>query len=246
MAKLFATLLILLLAGSIPLGLYLLSSHTTLAFDPPVAAVGIATPVGIRLENAHGVRRITAAIEQDGVRHALYESAKPASRVMFWRKHESPVVIHFQAGKDQAPALHSGKARLVVDAVSNDLRASTDSVSIEVNVITEPPRVTADAAQHYINQGGCELVTFSPSGYWTEAGVKAGEHRYRSFAMPGGRRFSLFAYPWDMPVTTAPLVYVANPTGNEVTAHFWFKVFPKKFRRRNLEIDDRFLNKVVS
>jgi murein DD-endopeptidase MepM/ murein hydrolase activator NlpD len=27
--------------------------------------------------------------------------------------------------------------------------------------------------------------------------------------------------------------------------HFWFKIFPKKFRKRDLDIDDAFLNKVV-
>jgi murein DD-endopeptidase MepM/ murein hydrolase activator NlpD len=41
-------------------------------------------------------------------------------------------------------------------------------------------------------------------------------------------------------------VYAKNPAGTESTAHFWFKVFPKKFRARDLPIDDQFLNKVVN
>jgi murein DD-endopeptidase MepM/ murein hydrolase activator NlpD len=66
--------------------------------------------------------------------------------------------------------------------------------------------------------------------------------------MPGNPalRFSLFAFPWDLPVTTAPEVYASNPAGFETAGHFWFKVFPKKFRKRDLPIDDGFLNKVVS
>ena len=59
-------------------------------------------------------------------------------------------------------------------------------------------------------------------------------------------RFSLFAYPWDLPADVEPVVYARNPAGAEATAHFWFKVFPKKFRTRDLPIDDAFLDKVVN
>jgi murein DD-endopeptidase MepM/ murein hydrolase activator NlpD len=111
--------------------------------------------------------------------------------------------------------------------------------------------VSADGFQHYINQGGSELVTFTASGYWTEAGVRVGKYTFRSFPMPGqtdsnsSQRFSLFAYPWDVPADTIPEVYARNPSGAEATAKFWFKVFPKKFRARDLPLDDAFLQKAV-
>jgi len=108
--------------------------------------------------------------------------------------------------------------------------------------------VTADDSQHYINQGGSELAVFTPSGSWTEAGVRAGDNSFRSFPMPGNpnQRFSLFAFAWDTPASAAPFVYVKNAAGTEAKAHFWFKVFPKKFRARDLVIDDKFLYKVVN
>ena len=84
-------------------------------------------------------------------------------------------------GKQSIPALHDGKARLIVTAVSNDLRRKTDSKSMDVDVMTAPPRVVADGVQHYINQGGSEMATFTPSGAWTEAGVKVGDYTFRSF-----------------------------------------------------------------
>ena len=95
-------------------------------------------------------------------------------------------------------------------------------------------------------------MTFTASGYWTEAGVRVGKYTFRSFPMPGkndpnaSERFSLFAFPWDVPADTVPVVYVKNPSGAEATAKFWFKVFPKKFRARDLQLDDTFLQKVVS
>src|SRR5207302_9143742 len=69
---------------------------------------------------------------------------------------------------------------------------------------------------------------------------------YRSFPVHGSERIALFAFPWDMPLDTVPVVYVKNPAGTEATARFWFKVFPKKFRARELPIDDAFLEKVVN
>ena len=101
--------------------------------------------------------------------------------------------------------------------------------------------------QHYINQGGSELVLFTPSGYWSEAGVHAGKYTSRSFAKPGSaaERFSLFAYPWES-TDAVPVVYVRNVAGTEATATFATKIFPKRYRKRDIEISDAFLNKVVN
>ncbi len=68
--------------------------------------------------------------------------------------------------------------------------------------------------------------------------------------MPGqdaasGQRFSLFGYPWDVPADTECVVFAKNPAGAEATAKFWQKLFPKKFRVRDLEVSDSFLQKVV-
>ena len=136
----------------------------------------------------------------------------------------------------------------MVEAQSNDLRASTDTITADVNVVLRPPSISADGFQHYINQGGSEMVLLIPSGSWTEAGVRVGKDTYRSFPVADSstQRLALFAYPWDTPIDTAPVVYAKNSAGTEVTARFWFKIFPKKFRMRDLTIDDKFLNKVVN
>jgi murein DD-endopeptidase MepM/ murein hydrolase activator NlpD len=143
--------------------------------------------------------------------------------------------------------LKEGKALLVVEAVSNDLRGSTDSASAEVNVVLTAPRVAADGFQHYVNQGGMELVTFTPSGTWDEAGVRVGKYTFRSFPLPGHpeERFAMFAYPWDLPADVIPEVYVRNQAGTQATAKFWFKLFPKKFRARDFPVDDAMMAKLV-
>jgi murein DD-endopeptidase MepM/ murein hydrolase activator NlpD len=241
-------LIFLIVLLAVALSLVLLSSGTILKLDPPVTAIGAATPVQVRVENPHGIRRLTAIIEQDGKSYTVAEQHETSHRVMFWRSHLGPQLRHFLAGKQQAASLHDGKARLIVEVQSNDFRGSTDSVEADVQIVTQPPRVTADGAQHYINQGGSELVVFSPSGYVTDSGVRTGKYEFRSFphSSQQGQRFSLFAYPWDLSTGVVPVVYARNPAGAEVTARFWYKVFPKKFRTRDLPVDDAFLDKVVN
>jgi len=239
---------VIVLVVAVPLSLLLLSSGSVLKLDPPVTAIGGVTPIHVRIENPHGVRRVRGIIEQGGARYTVFDVQEPAHRLMFWRRHESPQVRTFQAGKQQAPALHDGKARLIVEAQSNDFWGRTDTIESDVDVVTQPPRISADGAQHYINQGGSELVVFTPSGYVTDSGVRVGKYTFRSFPLPSqpAQRFSLFAYPWDLSQDVVPVAFVRNPAGSEATARFWYKLFPKKFRSRDLPIDDNFLDKVVN
>jgi murein DD-endopeptidase MepM/ murein hydrolase activator NlpD len=246
--KIALGIFVLIVAGTLAI-LLGTSSHTALKITPKVEFIGTSTPVSVRLENSHGIRHFLASVEQNGVSYPMFESREPAHRFFFWHKMRGPWLVELTAGKDRAPALREGDARLVVEVQSNDFRGATDRIAADVKVITQRPRLTTDGAQHYINQGGAELVTFTVSGYWTEAGVKAGPYKARSFPLPGkpqDQRFSLFPYPWDLPAGTVPVVFASNPANPEVTATFWTKVFPKKFRSRDLVLDDAFLNKVTN
>ncbi len=246
--KILAFLIVIAILVCAGIGvLWVRSSSTAVSVAPEVKTVGVSTPVTVRLSNPHGTRRVSAFLEQNGARYPLFEQTAPARRVRL-EKGVPPRTVSFIAGKDKAPNLKEGKARLVVEAVSNDFRARTDRAAYEVNVVLSAPRVIPDDLQHYINQGGMELVTFNTSGSWSEAGVKVGNHEFRSFPLPGGdanRRFSMFAYAWDLPPDLSPAVFARNLAGTEATAHFWFKLFPKKFRVRDFAIDDALMQKLV-
>ncbi|NUN03708.1 MAG: M23 family metallopeptidase [Bryobacteraceae bacterium] len=249
MKRIVLPLAAIVVAGMILL--FVLSSTTALRVDPPVRVVGTETPVRLQASNPHGIRRVTAWIEQDGQQHQVFEKAEPATRFFFFGRNEPAREITFSVGTKDAPSVKDGKARLIIETTANDFRGATDRVVSDVEINTRPPVLTADGHQHYINQGGSELVTFTVSGYWTEAGVRVGKHTFRSFPVPGkdessGERFSLFAFPWDTPADIVPVVYARNPSGAETTARFWFKLFPKKFRSRELPLNDAFLQKVVN
>lgn len=225
-----------------------LSSQPRLSLAQPVPVVGLDTPVKVKVQGAHGFRRLDAHLEQGGARYPVFHTENAANRFLFWRRRQTPKEIQFRAGKNQAQALKDGKAKLIIEAQSNDFLGRRQTISSDVEVVTSPPRIAADGFQHYINQGGSELATFTVSGNWSEAGARVGKYTFRSFPLPGkpnDQRFSLFAYPWDLSPDIAPIVYARNQAGTEARGHFWYKLFPKKFRTRDLELTDAFLQKVV-
>jgi murein DD-endopeptidase MepM/ murein hydrolase activator NlpD len=249
MYKLLIAAAVVLILVSIPAAiLWSSSSHSALSFPHPPAAIGQETPVTVHVVNPRGVRHVVARLEQNGASTLLIQTQTPADHFLFWRTTHAPRDVAFTAGKKKAPNLQEGKARIVVEAESNDLRAATDTISADVNVVLRPPSLTVDSFQHYINQGGSEMVLLTPSGDWTQAGVRVGALSFDSFPAPGGsgQRLALFALPWDAPLSTTPVAFASSAGGNEATANFAFKIFPKKFRARDLAIDDKFLEKVVN
>ncbi len=217
---------------------------------PAVTALGQATPITLRISDPHGVRRLAAYVEQNGMRYAVWEQSQPARRFR-WSRHVPDATVSFTAGAKSTPQLKDGKAELIIEATSNDFRARTSRVSREVTVITRPPQVSVDADQHYLYQGMADLVSFQVSGYYSDAGVSVAGRTFRSWPMPDGKPglFSLFAVPWDAPAGVAPEVYASAPGGNNATGAMAVS-YPKKeqpkYRTRDLQLDDKFLQKVVT
>lgn len=229
-------LVAVLLVVAVPAYIFLTGATTIIAVDPPVKAIGFETPVPIHMTNKHGVKSVSVNVEQDGKSYPESVPAPAAGNVTV------------KVGKQSVSALHDGKARVVITAVSNDLRRKTTTDAFDVDVMTAPPHVVADGVQHYINQGGSEMAVFTPSGAWTEAGVKVGDHAFRSFPLPDhpGQYFSLFALSWNLPVDTPISVYASNPSGATATTTFWYKVFPKKFRSSTIALESMNVDRIVN
>ena len=224
-------------------GIFLLSgARVDLKLSQPVQAIGENTNVKVQANATHGVKAITALISQNGQTRQIFEDktkSKDAARV-----------FQFSAGRKQAEFLKEGPAKLIIEAKSNDLRGRTSKLEQDVRVVLRPPTIVPDGRQHYINQGGAELVTLDLGGSWSDAGVRAGQYSAGTFPMPGepdasNHRFSLFPFPWDLSPNTIPVAYARNDAGTEVTGTFWVKVFPKRFRESTITLNDKNMGKVV-
>ncbi len=221
--------------------LFVMSGHTALSLNPAVKTVGVSTPVTVKVDQSARRAPRDRVPRTERRAYPLFEPSLAGHR-LFWRRHEPPRTITFDAGKNKAPNLKEGKARIVVEAVSNDLRGSTDTSAGDVNVVLAPPRVIADDAQHYINQGGMELVTVHPQRVVDEAGVKVGKYTFRSFPLPGRPRAAVRHVRLSLGSAAgrhAAWCSRATRAGTEATAQFWFKLFPKKFRVRDFRSTTR-------
>jgi len=221
--------LILFLLIVVPItALLFISSTPVVTLPQSLTALGQSTPIAIKVSDPHGIRSAVATVEQNGSSYKVWDMQQPAHRLR-WKGGVADTTYTFNAGAKITPQLKDGKARLIVEATSNDFRAKTVSAEREVTVVTRPPSVSVDSDQHYLYLGMADLVTFNVSGYASESGVRVGDEKFRSWPMPGGKPglFSLFAFAWNMPAGTPPLVYATDPAGNEVTGQMAYQ-FPER------------------
>ena len=219
------------------------SATPVVELSSAVTTLGQATPITVHVRDPRGIRSVRAFVEQNGTRYEVFAMTQPS---------ESPDSSwNFTAGVKTTPQLQAGNAKLIVEATSKDLLRKTGRIERDVNIVTQPPTVSVDSEQHYLYLGMADLATFNVSGSWTEAGVRVGDERFRAWPMPGGKPglFSLYAFAWNMPANTVPVVYAANGAGNDVTSPL-VVVFPKKeqpkYTVHDLQVSDAFLNKVIN
>jgi len=238
------SVIVVLIVLVIALPIVLVVRSATPVVDPvsSVTVLGQSTPISVQIRDPHGVRRIAAFVEQNGARYQVAEAAQPSA--------QPDTTWNFTAGVKTTPQLRDGNAKLIVEAVSNDLLRKTGRWEHDVRVVTRPPSVTADSDQHYLYRGMADLATLTVSGSWTEAGVRVGDQKFRAWPMPGGKpgMFSLYAFAWNMPADTVPVAYASIGAGNDATSPL-VVVFPKKeqpkYTTHDLQVSDAFMQKVI-
>jgi murein DD-endopeptidase MepM/ murein hydrolase activator NlpD len=224
--------------------LLLLSGCSRPSVDVPASltTIGQATPVAVHVHSSAGVSKISAILEQNGAQYQAWQTTSGAK--------QSDSTFNFSVGAKTTPQLKDGRARLIIEAASGGLFHRTSRLERDVNVVTEPPTVSADSDQHYLYLGMADLATMNITGSYTSAGVRVGDETFRAWPVPGGKPgfFSLFAFAWNMPAGTVPLVYASNGAGNDVTTPLTI-VFPKKeqpvYTQHEIQVTDQFMQKVL-
>jgi murein DD-endopeptidase MepM/ murein hydrolase activator NlpD len=233
-ARLLSLSLLCVLAGC--------GGKPTIDLSASVTTVGQATPVTVRVHDTHGVSKLTATLEQNGVQYPAWQSSAATK--------DADSTFDFTIGAKTTPQLKEGKAKLVVEATSGGFGHGTARVEREVNIVTQPPTVSADSDQHYLYRGMADLATLNVTGSYTAAGVRVGDQSFRAWPMPGGKpgMFSLYAFAWNMPDGTTPVVFASNGAGNDVTTPLTV-IFPKKeqpvYTQHQIQVTDQFMNKVL-
>jgi murein DD-endopeptidase MepM/ murein hydrolase activator NlpD len=231
----------------------------TITITQPGAVIGPKAVAGVSAA-APGANfsALTITVEQNGRRFPVFtldrsrtaDPAAAAGQVVTQIDGDS-LQISQPFGTDTLPELQSGSARLIVEASRPsilNLRTLSSSATHEFRVRLEPPKIAVLSTHHYINHGGSELVVYRVTPDDVASGVRVGTTEYPGFPLGGGDtalRVAYFALLHDQDLDTPIVAFARDEAGAQATATFINEVFPKAFKQSRIELDDRFIGRVV-
>jgi murein DD-endopeptidase MepM/ murein hydrolase activator NlpD len=260
MRFLIRALMFLLALGGLAYGAAYLYAGTLpgplVALRGPEKFVGQNTQLEFSVETPDGTfSSIEAVLEQDGEATTVF-STDPGEQPAGEMKQDSAnrIFVIRPIGKQALPNLKAGPARVTVTAshpVFYGIRIASTSVTRDLEVRLEPPRVGVLSLHHFVNHGGPEFVVFRATPADVSAGVRVGEVEYPAF--PGSSvgiqdpaaRIAFFVLGYDQDRTAPIAVFARDVAGNQATSLVEHRVTPKPFAKSRIEINDAFLQRVV-
>lgn len=259
MRFLVRALLLLLIVGAAVLGGAYLYAGTlpgpSIEIRSPEKYVGQNTQLEFSVDTPRGeFTAVDAVLEQEGQSTTLF-STDPAQQPAGEIKQEAEkMYIIRPIGRQAIATLKQGPARVTVTAsrpVFYGIRTARTSVTRELEVRLDPPRVGVLSLHHFVNHGGPEFVVFRATPADVAAGVRVGNVEYPAF--PGQSvgisdpavRVAFFALAYDQDRTATISVIARDVAGNQATSNIEHRVFPKPFAKSRIEINDGFLQRVV-
>ena len=218
--------------------------------------IGQSTSLEIEARDyRHNVRRIALEVLQGG--HVLFNAGMGSDRspIRWWSIRAHPVSTFAWTAplnRKLIPGLTEGKAEVVITARNDSwgrfFRGGESRLALTLPVRFTPPQIEVLTTQHYINQGGCDMVVFHVSPGTVTSGVQVGKYFFRSFPVKPSlpqTRLAIFAYPWDLDPATPARHVAEDDAGNRTVASFNYRVFPKKFHTDTIALDDAYIERVV-
>ena len=228
----------------------------TIEIRQPGGFIGQASTLDmtVRAPNA-AAATVTVVLEQGGKSYSVF-ATEPSGRGAGGRADAADrLLVMRPIGKRAIPDLTSGPARLVVRAarpVLYGIREVESTVTRDVQVRLEPPRVTVLSKFHFVNHGGSEFAVFRVTPEDVQSGIRVGDKEYSSFPASGAGisgdpalRVAFFALLYDQPTSARIDVFARDAAGNQVIVPLDYRVFPKAYKKSRIQIDDRFLQRVV-
>lgn len=172
------------------------------------------------------------------------------------RDGEDRLVLRQPIGRQRFETLSAGSASVAVTAVRPvwfGFREAMTQSELGIEVRLRPPVIGVQSRFHYINHGGSELVVYRVTPADSVSGVRVGEREYPGFPAAGvgventdpTLHVAFYALSWDQELNTPISVFARDLLGNEGSATFEHRVFPKQFRNSRINLNDRFFARVV-
>jgi murein DD-endopeptidase MepM/ murein hydrolase activator NlpD len=250
----------ILLAGLVAGGAFIAAGRTvppSITIDRPERVVGQQGELQVSVQSPDGaLQSLSITLQQNGASVPLFALDAPQSAAVSAPAADVVRVVR-PFGKAAVPQLQQGTATIQVVATRAsflNLRQRSTTVTKDVRVLLEPPRISVLSTHHYLNHGGAEMIVYRATPPEAQSGVRVGEIEYAGFPASGAGvatsdpalKVAFFALLHDQDVRTPVVAFARDEAGNEATAtHFIDNVFEKPFKRSRIAIDDRFLSRVV-
>ena len=219
----------------------------TITIAAPQKYIGRSTLFAATIEAGTPVTAPDIAIEQNGQTMAV------TPEKIDWTSTQR-VAVSGTIGKSSQPALANGPARLTVTArrdVFFGTRQTSTTMTKDVEVRLDPPRIAVVSTHHFINLGGAEFIVLRATPDDVDAGIQVGDARYPAY--PGSAvglndpalRVAFFALRHDQDMTTRIGAYARDAAGNPATTAIGHRPFVKTFLQSKIPIDQPFLERVV-
>jgi murein DD-endopeptidase MepM/ murein hydrolase activator NlpD len=225
----------------------------------PAKFIGASSPLEVRV-SAPGanLKSLRIALEQNGKQHELFTLGDPKGATVK-QDGADRLLVTGAVGKEKISELTSGTARVLVTAsrpVVYGIRNVETQSSKDVQVRLERPRLAIVSTHHYINHGGSETVVYRVTPADVTSGVLVGDIEYPGYPATGvtvegvrisdpDLRVAFFALLHDQDLKTPIRLFARDEAGNSARADFDHRTFPKPFKRSRIQLDDRFLDRVV-
>jgi murein DD-endopeptidase MepM/ murein hydrolase activator NlpD len=231
----------------------------TIEIRQPAKYVGASSPLEVAVAAPGAdVKTLEIVLEQDGKQHTLFTLADQKGTTLK-QDGADRLLISGRVGRQQVPELKSGPARVLVTAsraVVYGIRTVESNASKEVQVRLERPRISIVSTHHYVNHGGSEMAVYRVTPSDVTSGVLVGDVEYPGYPATGANvegvrisdpdlRVAFFALLHDQDLNTPIRLFARDEAGNTARADFDYRAFPKPFKRSRIELDDRFLDRVV-
>jgi murein DD-endopeptidase MepM/ murein hydrolase activator NlpD len=248
-----------LVAVIVVAGLFWIASRgapPALAIEKPDRLVGQTGSLQVTAEAPNArFTELTIALEQNGRRLPLF-SLLGEQDAKITQVDRNRIRISRPFGKQSVPELQAGPARIVVTAKRPsflNLRTLSATTAKDVQVRLEPPRLAVLSTHHYVNHGGSEMVVYRATPSDVQSGVRVGDIEYPGYPASGAGvtnpdpavKVAFFSLLHDQDLNTAIVAFARDEAGNQAKNSFVDNVFEKPFKRSKIELDDRFIGRVV-
>jgi murein DD-endopeptidase MepM/ murein hydrolase activator NlpD len=218
-------------------------------FVKPGEFAGAAIPIELQVTSSTPAD-LQIAFEQNGTRTTL-PAPPPGS---------ADVKMAASAASVPGLKIQAGPAKVIVTASRKvwGIRTVKAETSKSITIRLEKPRVSVVSTKHYINLGGAEMIVYRATPDDVMSGVRVGDLEYPGFPLAGakvdglkidgdpvGLRVAFFALRYDQNVNTPMKLFARDVTGEEASSDFDHLTFTKPFKKSTIELDDKFLDRVV-